>query len=224
LDGLVVEGARVAVPYEDVLVVATDTGELLAVDDDGTAAALPARCERAGGAAVTRTAVLLACREGVVRISGAEDLPDAALIPFPTGQTPALPQLANLGREGTLVGLSGDQLWALDSAQARWSTVEVADAVAAHSVGDGHALVLTRNGVLQTVNLADGTRAAELPLFADGVAADAPTPVIEVDRERAYINDAAAQQIYEIDYRNGLRLARTLTTTVTPDLMVETGR
>lgn len=224
MDGPPVEGARVAVPYEDVLVVATETGELLAVDDDGTAAPLPVRCEQAGGVATTRTAVVLACRDGAVRVSGDEDLPQAARIPFPAGQTPSLARLTNLGREGTVVGLSGDQLWALDSSQAMWSSVEMPDAVAANSVGDGQAIVLTRDGVLRTVNLADGNQVAELPVFAGGVAVDGPMPVIEVDRERAYINDAAAQAIYEIDYRNGLRLARTLTTTVTPDLMVETGR
>lgn len=224
MDGPPVEGARVAVPHEDVLVVATETGELLAVHDDGTAAPLPVRCEQAGGVATTRTAVVLACRDGAVRVSGDEDLPQAALIPFPAGQTPALPLLTNLGSEGTVVGLAGEQLWALDSSQAMWSSVEVPDAVAANSVGDGHALVLTRDGILRTVTLADGDQVAELPLFAGGVSIDGPMPVIEVDRERAYVNDAAAQAIYEIDYRDGLRLARTLTTTVTPDLMVETGR
>ncbi|BBY86403.1 zinc ABC transporter permease AztB [Mycolicibacterium tokaiense] len=224
MDGPPVEGARVAVPYQGVLVVATETGELLAVDDDGTAAPLPVRCEQAGGVATTRTAVVLACRDGAVRVSGDEDLPQAALIPFPAGQTPALPLLTNLGSEGTVVGLSGEQLWALDSSRAMWSSVEVPDAVAANSVGDGHALVLTRDGMLRTVTLADGNQVAELPLFAGGVSIDGPMPVIEVDRERAYVNNAAAQAIYEIDYRDGLRLARTLTTTVTPDLMVETGR
>lgn len=45
-----------------------------------------------------------------------------------------------------------------------------------------------------------------------------------VDPERAYVNDAAAQAVYEIDYSSGLRLARTLRTGVEPGLMVEAGR
>jgi hypothetical protein len=48
--------------------------------------------------------------------------------------------------------------------------------------------------------------------------------VIEVDSDRAYVNNAAAREIYEIDYGDSLRIARTLTTGVEPGLMVKAGR
>lgn len=51
-----------------------------------------------------------------------------------------------------------------------------------------------------------------------------PQPVVDLDSDRAYVNNAAAKEIYEIDYADGLRIARTLRTEVTPGLMVEAGR
>lgn len=48
--------------------------------------------------------------------------------------------------------------------------------------------------------------------------------MIEIDSDRAYVNDAAARAVYEIDYADGLRIARTLRTDVSPGLMVEAGR
>jgi hypothetical protein len=48
--------------------------------------------------------------------------------------------------------------------------------------------------------------------------------VIEIDATRAYVNDATAGVIHEIDYNDNLRVARTFTLDSTPTFMVETGR
>jgi hypothetical protein len=56
------------------------------------------------------------------------------------------------------------------------------------------------------------------------VPVDGPQPVIEIDSDRAYVNNAVAREVYEIDYADGLRISRTLRTEVTPGLMVESGR
>ncbi|CAM5634885.1 hypothetical protein SVIOM342S_01254 [Streptomyces violaceorubidus] len=53
---------------------------------------------------------------------------------------------------------------------------------------------------------------------------EAPAPVIEVDRSRAYLNDPAGKRVFEIDYNDGLRVARTFDLDVRPSLMAETGR
>jgi ABC-type Mn2+/Zn2+ transport system permease subunit len=215
--------ARVVAPYGDALVVAAATGELRAVDQQDDVTVLPVPCADAAGATATRSAVVLTCRDGAVRIAGA-DTPEATAIPFPAGEHPVLVPLKNRGREGTLVGRDGDQVWLLDSTKQTWDVTAVPGAVAAGSAGDGQVLVLTGDGVLRVFDMTTGTPTAELALFTDGLPADAPPPVIEVDADRAYINNAAAQAVYEIDYRGGLRLARTLRTGVTPDLMLETGR
>ena len=49
-------------------------------------------------------------------------------------------------------------------------------------------------------------------------------PVIEVDSDRAYVNDAEGRAVYEIDYRDGLRVARTFKASIAPGFMVEAGR
>ncbi len=51
-----------------------------------------------------------------------------------------------------------------------------------------------------------------------------PQAVIEVDTSRAYVNDPVARKVYEIDYNDDLRLARTFALDFAPSLMVETGR
>ncbi|HEX2286793.1 MAG TPA: metal ABC transporter permease, partial [Mycobacterium sp.] len=61
-------------------------------------------------------------------------------------------------------------------------------------------------------------------LFTNGIAPEGPRPVIEVDSDRAYVNDTAERVVYEIDYGDALRVARTLHTETTPGLMVEAGR
>lgn len=216
-------GARVVAPYGGALVVAGDTGELHVVDDQGDVTVLPVPCADAGGATATRSAVVLTCRDGAVRVVAA-GTPEATAIPFPAGERPVLGPLENRGREGTLVGRDGDQVWLLDSTKRTWEVVSVPGAVAATSAGDGQVLALTGDGSLRVFDMTTGTQTADLALFADGLPAGTPTPVIDVDTDRAYINDAAAQVVYEVDYRDGLRLARTLRTAVTPDLMVETGR
>ena len=45
-----------------------------------------------------------------------------------------------------------------------------------------------------------------------------------VDTTRAYVNDAAGRKVYEIDYNDRLRLARTFRLDFAPTYMVETGR
>ena len=49
-------------------------------------------------------------------------------------------------------------------------------------------------------------------------------PVIEVDRSRAYLNDPKGKRVYEVDYNDDLRVARTFDLDIRPSLMVETGR
>lgn len=49
-------------------------------------------------------------------------------------------------------------------------------------------------------------------------------PVIEVDRSRAYVNDPESKKVFEIDYNDGLRIARSFDLDIRPVLMAETGR
>jgi hypothetical protein len=78
--------------------------------------------------------------------------------------------------------------------------------------------------VLRTIDAVTGAETASVSLFSGGVPDVGPAPVIEVDSDRAYVNNAAAREIYEVDYGDSLRIARTLNTGVQPGLMVKAGR
>ncbi len=81
--------------------------------------------------------------------------------------------------------------------------------VAANTAGEGSPLLaLAPNGALHGYDIATGKQTA-LAKMLQGRRRPARTPVIEVDTSRAYVNDAAARKVYEIDYNDNLRLART---------------
>jgi hypothetical protein len=217
-------GIAAAAPYGKGLLIVTESGQLQVVDDIGALRPLPGQCPAATGATVLRRAVIVGCRDGAVRVGGSDAAPVATRIPFPdNGPDDAIGPLERRDRDGVLAAIAGDEVWVLDSGQRTWSSMTVPDVIAASTV-DGLVLVLTRDGVLRAFDAGGGTETASLALFPAGVPADRPAPVIAVDPERAYVNDAAAQAVYEIDYSSGLRLARTLRTGVEPSLMVEAGR
>ena len=115
-------------------------------------------------------------------------------------------------------------MWVLDTAEPAWSLLDTGPAVATTAVGaDGPVLALDPGGVLRAFDAETGEELAEISLFEDAVEQDTP-PVIEVDAERAYVNEAATRTVYEVDYRDGLRVARTFELDIAPTHLVETGR
>jgi hypothetical protein len=75
--------------------------------------------------------------------------------------------------------------------------------------------------VLHALDPASGQELARNPLLAAPVG---PGATIEVDTSRAYVNDPATGVIHEIDYGDGLRVARTFDLGGAATHMVETGR
>jgi len=96
--------------------------------------------------------------------------------------------------------------------------------VATNTAGGGTVLVLHRDGTLSAYDVNTRAETARIPLFPDDIPADGAQPVVDLDSDRAYVNNAATREVYEIDYADGLRIARTLRTEVAPGLMVEAGR
>lgn len=214
-----------AVPFRDRLLVVAEDGRLQAIDEHGAVRTLAAACPAATAPAVTRRAVIFGCANGAVRVGVDGTEPAATVIPFPADRpAAALGQLQHRTRHDVLAGIGGDDVWVLDSGRRSWSRVPVAGAVAVSTGDDGEVLALTRDGVLHAVDIATGAEISSVPLFADGIPTDGPVPVIEVDSDRAYINNADAHEIYEVDYADALRIARTLKTVVAPGLMVQAGR
>lgn len=216
--------ASAAVPYRSRLITASDDGRIRVVDEHG-ASELAGSCPAPSWTATTRRAVVIGCEDGAVRVTGGEGNLTVTPIPLPAGapaQRPA--RMEHRDRADVFAGLSDATVWVLDSGKSSWTLLPIPDAVAVNTAGDGTVLVLRRDGTLASWDVGSGTETARVPLLDGGVPDREPAPVIEIDSDRAYVNNAAAHEVYEVDYADELRIARTLRTTVAPHLMVEAGR
>ncbi|MDT0308621.1 hypothetical protein RM780_16880 [Streptomyces sp. DSM 44917] len=217
-----------AVPYAGhVLAVAPGSDVVRAYPEEGGGgdAAEAGSCPGARGAAVTPRGVVFGCADGALLIAENDGGGDGALaqerIPYPEG-TPAPERAGEFAvRPGsaTLAAPAGERgVWTLDLAERAWTLTETGPVVAAVAVGDGRTLLaLGPEGVLRAYDIGSGERTAERAL--GGGAAG-----IELDTSRAYVNDPEAGRVYEIDYNDGLRVARTFEPGLAPGLMTETGR
>lgn len=213
-----------AVPYGSRLVTVTDAGRVQVVGDAG-ATDLAGECSKPSWALPTRRAVVFGCETGAVRVTGGDGDLTVTAMPFPSGAPAQRPErMDHRDRADVFAGLSGGAVWVLDSRQRKWTVIPVADAVATNTAGDGTVLVLHRDGTLGAFDVNTRAETARVPLFPGDIPTEGPQPVLEIDSDRAYVNNAAAREVYEIDYADGLRIARTLRTQAVPGLMVEAGR
>lgn len=217
------EVAAVA-PYGSRFITVTDAGAMRVVAA-GEATDLNGACPRPSWAMPTRRAVVFGCETGAVRVTGGDGDFTVTAMPFPPGAPAQRPErMDHRDRADVFAGLSGGAVWVLDSRQRKWTVIPVPDAVATNTAGDGTVLVLHRDGTLGAFDVNTRGETARVPLFPGDVPVEGPQPVLEIDSDRAYVNNAAAREVYEIDYADGLRIARTLRTQVVPGLMVEAGR
>lgn len=216
--------AATVVPYGSRIVTVTEGGRLQVTGDAGTTD-LDGECAGPTWARATRKAVVFGCDNGAVRVTGGEKDLTVTAMPYPADEPAQHPiQMEHRDRSDVFAGVAEGTVWVLDSRQRAWTPIPVADAVAANTSGDGSVLVLHRDGSLSAFDVNTRAETARVPLIAGGVPAEGPQPVVDLDSDRAYVNNAAANEVYEIDYADGLRIARTLRTEVAPGLMVEAGR
>ncbi len=230
-----------AVPYaQHLLVTVAQTGQDLAdavavrSRDGETVTTIDEPCPELHGTAVTPSGVVFGCADGALLV--AEDPENEGTF---TGEKIPYPQMAGSGegdrawdfshRPGSavLAAPAGERgVWTLDLGTRIWTLFDTGPVVAANAVGDGITLLaLTADGTLHAYDTTTGEETARTRLLAESVATSATSPpVIEIDTGRAYVNDAAADTVYEIDYNDDLRVARTLPLDFTPTHMVETGR
>ncbi len=69
-----------------------------------------------------------------------------------------------------------------------------------------------------------GVLAQTEPLVAESLTAGIGMPLLVADQQRAYLNAPAEQRLYEIDFADAARIARTFPTESVPAFLVETGR
>jgi hypothetical protein len=226
--------AGAVVPYAEHLLGVTEDGKVAVYDREGKRAASPdARCEKARGDAVTRRGVVLGCAGGALLVREDDGTFTAEKIPYGSEVPEAERAAAFRHRPGsdTLTAPAGKRaVWVLDVTERTWTRVRTGPVVSANTAGEGSVLiVLETDGALHGYDIATGRQVSETEPLLTG-APDAGRegsdagPVIQVDRSRAYLNDPKGNRVYEIDYNDDLRLARTFDLDIAPDLMVETGR
>lgn len=232
--GQVEEVARVRTePHDGALVplgsrlVSTRVGSVVGLGSDGEP--LPgteAGCADPGGAHPTRVGVIVSCADGAVLATATDDGMELERIPYPRPVSAEERAVAFDNRPGrpSVAALAGGRgVWLLDTRARSWELLATEDpwvrAVAADDAED------------RVVGIDAGGRVVVLTPGRPTAATEPLLPVdrldqvdLQVDADRAYVNDPAGRRLLEIDYADGARLARTFTAEVTPHHLVETGR
>ncbi|MGY0497539.1 zinc ABC transporter permease AztB [Nocardia sp. FBN12] len=227
LDGGVARTQRrvegIAVPYAERIVVADSSGRVEVRGRDGAAGQAQAvTCPQPRGQAVTRRGVVFGCADGALVVAQRDGEFVAEKIPYPAPTTDRASTFTHRPGSTTLTALAGrDGVWTLDIRKKTWTRTVISEAVAVNTAGEGSPLlVLTRDGVLRSIDPVTGAETAHLAVSDGPVEGQ---PVIRVDPDRAYVNDIRGRRIHEIAYNDNLRVARTFSLDIAPSLMVETG-
>lgn len=186
-------------------------------------------CIAPAGTITTRVGAVIGCQDGALLAHVDGDELRVERIPYPAGTT-APPAASFDNREGrpTVAGLAGSEgIWMLDTRARSW-TLLPSPAPLAHVTAvddeDGHVLALAQDGRVLVLNGDDGTVLAETaPLAAQSLSAGAQ-PTLIADQHRAYLSAPAEHLLYEIDYADAARIARTFETATEPAFVAETGR
>lgn len=229
--------ASAVVPYAEHLLALTADGggatRVVVRDRKGKRVSPPeAECEDPRGDAVTRRGVVFGCADGALLISEddgrftAEEIPYGADVP---AEERALSFRHRAGSD-TLAAPAGKRaVWVLDVTERTWTRVRTGPVAAVNTAGEGSPLlVLQDDGALHGYDITTGKQVSGTKRLLTDIPDTRPDgtagPAVEVDRSRAYLNDPAGSRVYEIDYNDNLRIARTFALDMEPALMAETGR
>ncbi|MGW4844344.1 zinc ABC transporter permease AztB [Nocardia brasiliensis] len=227
--GSIIERVRIAdgaaLPYAEHLLVVTGSGVQVRTRDNAAVEAITEPCPDPRGQSVTRRGVVFGCADGALVVTRQDGKFVGEKIRYP--QDAAVERAtAFTHRPGsaTLTAPAGQQgLWLLDVRKRRWILAPIGPVVAVNTAGEGAAiLALTPDGVLHGIDAETGRETNRVALL-EPLGPDAPAPVILVDTNRAYLNDAARRQVFEIAYNDNLRLARTFGVGLAPAHMVAAG-
>ncbi|MER8070365.1 hypothetical protein ABTZ59_18965 [Streptomyces sp. NPDC094034] len=223
------------VPYEEHLLAfvhESGTAKLVVLDREGERVASPdVECEQPRGDAVTRRGAILGCADGALLVREEDGAFTAEKIPYDEDVPVRERATSFRQRPGSAVltaPAGNDAVWVLDVSERSWTRVDTGPVVAANTAGEGSPLlVLETDGSLYGYDIATGKRIARTKTLLTGeepAGTDSGAPVIEVDRSRAYVNDPEGKRVFEIDYNDDLRIARSFDLDIEPVLMAETGR
>ncbi|CAM3223729.1 hypothetical protein PSET11_01560 [Arthrobacter ulcerisalmonis] len=188
-------------------------------------------CPDAAGTITTRVGVVIGCADGAVLATLDGDTPVLTRIPYPADAS-AAPATAFDARKGrpTVAGRGTDAgLWLLNTRQRSWEWLPTETPLLAGTAvddADKHVVAVGTDGTVQVYDAGTKERIASTgPVLAASLAnPDAGKITLTVDAQRAYVSSPAEGVVYEIDYADNARVARTLQLPTRPVHLVETGR
>lgn len=230
-DGEVEERFRVETGETSGVVAPLENGALVSLGDElvyhdsvGEPTGASVACDAASGTITTRVGLVVGCADGAVLATWEGSAPVFEQIPYPADAS-ADRALAFDGRKGrpTVSAVAGTAgFWLLDSREPAWALVETETPLAtvvAVDDADGQVVALDTDGRVHVYAAASGEQLAVTEPLLETVGG---TESLTVDGQRAYLSDPTASVVYEIDYADGARIARTLETTA--DFVTEVGR
>ena len=201
-----------------------------------------ADCAELSGTITTRVGVVFGCADGaLLATAGTGADTDAGIaferIPYPDGVTAADRALEFGNRAGrpTVAAVAGDTgAWLLDTRERSWSRLATDTPllqVAAVDDSAGHVVALAADGRVLVLDAATGsTLAATEPLLPATLAAAETGDAglldgvdLTVDAGRAYLNAPLEGLVYEVDFADNARIARTFPIDGEPRFLAETG-
>ncbi|TKV29062.1 ABC transporter [Arthrobacter sp. NamB2] len=232
-------------PHPGVLVPLSDVTLLTEPDSTGTAASVQAYdkdgqaidgatadCADAQGSITTSVGAVIGCDDGALLATLEADEVVYERIPYPAEMSS--PKATEFrAREGrpTVAAVAGNQgAWLLDTRERSWQFIPTDVPLLQVSAVDdreGHVVTLADDGrVLVLIAETGATIAATEPLLPQTLANPALLAGIELttDQQRAYLNAPAERTLFEIDFADNARIARTFDTDTVPAHMVEVGR
>ncbi len=196
---------------------------------DGQPTGLEEPCANVSGTITTRVGAVIGCRDGALLATVRGDELALERIAYPKGAgAPAATAFANREGRPTVAALAGTKgIWLLDTRKRSWTLLPAPTPlvhVSAVDDNDEHVLALTADGRILVLNGEDGVVLAETPALVAKSLAAGTAPALIADQQRAYLSGPTEQRLYEIDFADDARIARTFETTTEPAYAAVTGR
>ncbi|MDM7885939.1 ABC transporter [Curtobacterium sp. RHCKG23] len=209
--------ATVLLPFGEQFV-AGDGDVVRLLDADGEPTGTEQACADPAGGIVTRAGAVVGCADGAVVVG---DDGGTSVVALPAGADRPTAFSARSGRP-TVAGLAGDRgAWLLDVREGTWRLVETERplrAVTAVDDEDEHVVGVDDQGRVVVVTASTGAVATTQPLLDP-----AAEPLLQLDAQRAYVTDASGEQVHEVDFADGARVARSIELPEAPVAFAEVG-
>lgn len=212
LDRLPTATAAAAIPLGDAMLIPTPTH----ITVRSTASAQQrVPCPTPSGQAVTRRGAVYACADGAVLVT---DTGTTTRIPHPAGTSGSATGFAHRSGSAGLFasGPGGPQL--LDVTARSWTPLPAGVPERSTAAGENGPIISVDAGRVEV------RRTPQAPPATTDLPGMGQAGTVVADTSRAYVNDLRNNRIFEIDYRDDARLARTIPTPAVASYFVETGR